>query len=554
MLEVKFPNSSDSSLFSKCLRELALGLIETDETPLEAKERKEENSTLVTFDDLYIRTKDKRLIQFNPNHVQAKYLDEIAPEWRSGHYYLASLREILLKARQFGFSTLIAALFFCDTINNPNTRTVVLAHDLDTSKLLFNMVQTFYDCLPPHKKRPTEYSNRRELVFEDTKSAYYVGTAGSLSFGRGGTINNVHGSEVAFWPDAEVLLTGLLEAVPDDGNVFLETTANGLGNFYHEEFTLAQNGGSIFKPRFFAWFEHEEYATEPPAGFTLTEDEQKLKSTHNLSDAQINWYRKKAKSLKRKVAQEYPSTAEEAFVASGNPYFDRDRLKEILHGLITNPELQHLDVRFPDTYRLLNKYRDRIELFKLPADGEDFLIGADVAEGLDADGKHDFDSAHVLNWNTWEEYCHLHGSWEPNEYGQILAELGHFFNEALIVVERNNHGHSTLNTLINSVQYGNVYFHEEYDEYKKETTKKPGWPTTVKTKFIALDTLNAAIDENGIHLRSRKTIGEMMTFVKKPGGKAGGEGSSHDDRVISVAIASAVALTQKPARYIEVSW
>lgn len=457
-------------------------------------------------------------------------------------------REILLKARQFGFSTLIAALFFCDTVNNPNTQTVVIAHDAETSILLFGMVKRFYDHLPPHKKPKTKYSNRRELVFEDNGSVYYVGTAGNTSFGRGGTINNVHGSEVAFWPDADTLLTGLSEAVPEDGNIFLETTANGLGNFYHEEYTLAQNGGSSFDARFFGWFEHPEYQSEVPPNFVLTEKEQTLQRAHNLSLGQLAWYRKKAKSLKNKLPQEYPSTAEEAFVASGNPYFDRERLKEILGALLIDPDLQAIELEIPDRFRLINQYREKIDFYKAPKENRSYLVGADTAEGLDDSGRHDFDAADVLDWETWEQVCHIHGSWDTHEYGLLLAEIGEFYNNALVAVERNNHGHAVLNALIHSAEYPNVYFDEQYDEYKKESVKKPGWPTTPKTKTLALDTLATAINELGIHIRSRKTVSEMMTFVKLPGGKAGGEGSSHDDRVMCLAIACAVALTVKPPK------
>lgn len=505
-------------------------------------------STRVTFDDLYIRTKDKKIVQFKPNPVQERYLDQICPRWRDGDYSMTGKREILLKARQFGFSTLIAAIFFCDTLNTPNTQTVVIAHDAETSVRLFDMVKRFYDHLPEHKKPKTKYSNRRELVFEDNNSVYFVGTAGNRSFGRGGTINNVHGSEVAFWPDAEELLTGLSEAVPEDGNIFLETTANGLGNYYHEEYTLAQNGGSIYDARFFAWFEHPEYTLPVPEHFNLTPREEALKRTHNLSLGQLAWYRKKGKALKSKLPQEYPSTAEEAFVASGNPYFDRDRLKEILGALLINVELQAIELDAPDHFPLLKKYADRITYYKAPEEGRHYLVGADTAEGLDESGKHDFDSADVLDWDTWEQVCHLHGSWDTHEYGLVLDEIGRFYNNALVAVERNNHGHAVLNALIYSAQYPNVYYDEQYDEYKKESVKKPGWPTTPKTKTLALDTLATGITEKGVHIRNRKTVGELMTFVKLPGGKAGGEGSSHDDRVMSLAIACAVALTQKPAQ------
>ncbi|RYX80921.1 hypothetical protein EON83_26285, partial [bacterium] len=109
---------------------------------------------LYTLSDLLIRTKDKRLIPLVPNEVQAQYLDQICPTWRDGgQIQLQGARELILKSRQFGFSTLILALLFLDTINTPHTQTVVVAHDMDSTIRLFQMVQRFYKHLPEPKPR-----------------------------------------------------------------------------------------------------------------------------------------------------------------------------------------------------------------------------------------------------------------------------------------------------------------------------------------------------------------------------------------------------------------
>ena len=458
-------------------------------------------------------------------------------DWRNGVYTLRGAREDILKARQEGFSTLWLALYFLDTINNPLTQSIIVAHDAETTERLFKIIHRFYESLPPEKKRPKKYSNKREIEFSDIDSIISVGTAGAVNLGRGGTINNAHLSERAFWRNGGDVELGLLEAVPFDGNVTRETTANGL-NEYYEERQEQERGESSFIPRFFGWNLHPEYKIAVPPDFQITEEEAALAKAYALSEEQLAWRRVKAKDLKEKFVQEYPLNAQEAFVSSGNPYFDRAYLFDLLNSLQEARWNPLGGVTIPDAYaRVRAAYqKGQLHLWQLPEPGKRYAIGADTAEGLDADDKHDFDSADVGEKETWTQVAHLHGLWDTHEYGLLLAELGAWYNNALLGVERNNHGHAVLNATIHTARYPNVYYHEEYDEHKEKAQRKPGWPTTPKTKYFALDGLATAIDNREIHLRSRLTVQELLTFVKQAGGKAGGEGKSHDDAVTSLAI------------------
>lgn len=278
--------------------------------------------------DLKIRTKEKEVVRFTPNGVQEKYLAEIAPGWKGEQVALRGQREILLKARQFGFSTLILALYFLDTIQNPHTQTVVIAHDADSTERIFQMVQRFYNSLPEDQKPHKKYANRREFLWDEIDSYFFVGTAGSGEFGRGGTINNVHGSEVAFWPDAESIVSGLFNSVPSDGNIILETTANGMNNWFHDEYQNAKKGNSAFTPRFYGWWEHAEYRRAVPAGFRADAEEEKLARQYGLDEEQLAWRRAKKLEQRSKFVQEYPANAQEAFVSSGG---------RVLHEFIAEP-------------------------------------------------------------------------------------------------------------------------------------------------------------------------------------------------------------------------
>lgn len=501
----------------------------------------------VTMDDLRIRDRRRRIVPLVPNPTQAKYLSML------GEGFVGN-REIILKSRQLGLSTLILALIFLDTVNTPNTYSAVIAHDTESTIRLFQMVQRFYENLPEEKRPKTEHANRREYTWPELGSTFFVGTAGARSFGRGSTINNLHCSEVAFWPDGETLMTGLLEAVPADGNVFIESTANGLGNYFHAEWEAAESGQSAFEPRFFAWHDDPEYVTEVPDGFEMTDDEAALASTYGLSAEQIAWRREKTLVLKDKFPQEYPSDPAEAFIVTGSPYFDRLALAQALTECpAPDPvaAMEYVPVRFSRLRRELAA--GNLTIYASPGRDEKYVIGADTAEGLTRHNHHDFDSADVLSASDWEQVAHLHGLWDTHEFGLILAELGEYYNMALIAVERNNHGHAVINALLHSANYpkqtartaSGVYYHEEYDERKRPKARRPGWPTTIKTKAFALDGLATSVVNGDIVINHRPTISEMMRFVKLPGGGAAGEGSSHDDRVMSLAIADAV-LKVKP--------
>ena len=199
-----------------------------------------------------------------------------------------------------------------------------------------------------------------------------------------------------------------------------------------------------------------------------------------------------------------------------------------------------------------------------------YAIGADVAEGSKVDDDHDYDVASVIRCDTLEEVAQLRGQWSTADYAILLSQLGYYYNFALLAVERNNHGHSVLNTLQNGRPgfekwvyplrepgRGGLYYVEpEQDERNSfaarlrragrsgvAMNKKAGWDTNIRTRPLMLDYLANAILAESIGLNSRITVSELMSFVKGKNGKPGGDGASHDDAVIALSIALFVAQT-----------
>lgn len=544
-------------------------------------------SRIPSLSDLMIRTKQKALIPFVPNSLQRRYAEYLFskyisplqpyPDYTLTPTGLSGVREIILKGRQFGLSTEILGFYFLDTITTPRTHTVVIAHDLESTTTLFETVQRFHENLPPRFRRQTKYANKRELYWSDLDSSFTVGTAGSKDYGRGRTINNVHMSEVAFWPDAQSIIGGLLQAVPKEGNIFIETTANGLGNWFEEEWNRAEDGHSIFNPRFFCWKDFEEYRiTDPRDRFyidpekiisgrntnsdTLTPEEKLLQSRFGLDLSQLAWRRMKIAELGKLFQQEYPLTPEEAFLVTGTPYFDREALSKLVPdpnpksysvaSAYRNPASSHSSQKIDK--QLSRLVPEELEVYEEPAANGVYVIGADTMEGPSSDDPDsvDFDSADVLRIFPHQavQVAHLHGRWDTREYGLLLAELGFWYNTALLLVERNNHGHAVLQTLLHDSEMfypvqglnggGGIYLHTEYDRTTRYESRKPGFPTTQRSKYLALDNLKTSIEENTLLISSSGTLKELLRFVKKPGGKAGGEGKSKDDRVMSLAIAN----------------
>jgi hypothetical protein len=352
-------------------------------------------------------------------------------------------------------------------------------------------------------------------------------------------------SERAFWKDGSDIELGLMEAVPVDGNATRETTANGINDYYDERQEM-RNEENEFRPRFFSWFEDPTYAIEVPKGFKPNDEELKLKAVYGLNDEQLAWRRTKTRGAKRKAMfpQEYPANEDEAFIASGNPYFDNEKLAD-LAAILQGKEFDPVAPDVPVQYANLRRERSFLKLWEMPQPGRVYVIGADTAEGLNHNGDHDYDSASVWDAETEIEVAHLHGRWDTRMFGLMLAELGFWYNTALLGVERNNHGHAVLNAIIYEARYPEamsdnstgLYMHQEYDEKKAPTIRKAGYPTTVATKYFILDELATAVEDGAFHPRSRELVGDMMRFVKLPGGKAGGEGKTHDDRVMDAAIA-----------------
>jgi hypothetical protein len=249
------------------------------------------------------------------------------------------VRALVLKGRQVGISTYISGRFYWRTSHSRGCRTFILAHLDDASSNLFTMAKRFHEHVPEMMRPETGAANAKELVFSRLDSGYKVSTAGSQAVGRSDTIQLFHGSEMAFWPNAEEHSAGLVQAIADAPGTedIRESTANGIGNAFHNMWVAAERGDSEFEPIFVPWFWHEEYVTEVPAGWTPPDAFREYGERYGLTPEQTYWaFRKNREAaivaggspdeINWKFRQEYPANAAEAFQTSGADSFIRPEL------------------------------------------------------------------------------------------------------------------------------------------------------------------------------------------------------------------------------------
>ncbi len=476
-------------------------------------------------ENLWIRTKDQQLVLLRLNAVQQDYYSRRGP------------RDLILKPRQLGFTTLVCALFFVEAVLQPNTVSAMVAHDADSVQRIFGIVRLFWDRLPEAEMRrigEPRIFNRREMFWPRLNSRFYVGTAGAFTFGRGQTINNLHCSEFAFWPRSMEALAALTEAVPLDGRIVIESTANGMGNAFHDIWVEAKQLENAYATHFYTWWQDPSYRqwSPQPLGEPF-EDEQSLREIQELNDDQLRWRRAKRAELRDRFLQEYPEDDVTCFLASGRCCFDTTALVREQQRIAGEPEsitATHLKVEKAEAVAVAPA---QLLLWQEPAPGRKYCIGADVGQGVKGG---DPSAAFVLDYESAEQVAELHGLVPPDRFGRLLDALGRYYNNAKLAVEYNNHGHSTLNTLLNECGYPNLYRHVDYDDPLSKS-HLPGWPTNAKTKPLMINGLAAAVAERSILIRSSALVDECFSYVVTDAGGTEAQPGKHDDRVIAAAIA-----------------
>jgi hypothetical protein len=422
-------------------------------------------------------------------------------------------KNIVLKARQMGVTTWIAGQFFLRTLTHPGTVTIQVAHTQESAEALFRIVHRFVDQLPPELSegpvlKKMRRSSRR-ISFPAIDSEYLIETAGDRNAGRGLTISNLHCTELARWPgDPAETLYGLLATLSPEGELAMESTPMGSSGCFWQQWQDAEATGTA--RHFFPWWLEDAYTAAPVADNSLTEDERRLVEEHLLTPAQIGYRRQIQANFRGLARQEYAEDPESCFLASGSCYFHAPGIDARLRAL-------------PGT--TMTDDKGELHTWLVPQSGMEYLVAVDPAGGgLDGD----FSVVQVIELKSGLQCAELRTQLTPTDLVPHVVRLAHSYNDALLVVERNNHGAAVL-ALLQSQEYQNLF----------EQRGKPGWLTTSVSRPDMLGALHAALAESPDLFMSERLLRECRNFVRNANGRLEARAGEHDDCVMAMAIALA---------------
>lgn len=530
------------------------------------------------------------------------------------------IRIILLKARQWGGSTLVQMyIAWIQLFHKEGWYSVIVAQDGTTSRKIKAMYSKMLEKFPAWlidapdgaelSFTPYEGSQLDSIitygkgtnvtVARDT--VITVGTYNNPTSGRGGDMSCVHYSEVGLWEDTpgktpESIIRSISSSLliaPLTIEV-IESTANGMGNFFYRAYTAAKNGESNRKAVFVPWFYIEMYEKQVDDSYAFSKFLLENKDNPNppkgcldsgiyywhlwelgASLEAINWYMEKRKDYieHADMAAEFPSDDVEAFKNSGSVVFSPyhiDKLKDtcLNHRFIgevtgdgVTGETALYGLHFSEDYKGI------LKVWMLPDRRVDiahrYIVAVDIGG---RSNKADFSDIVVLDryWMMYggkpEVVAEWHGHIDHDLLAWKAAQIASFYNNAYLVIESN-----TIETKDNDTDgdqseyifnqlagvYDNLYVRKASDaKIAKGITGEYGYHTNKKTKPKLISHLVACLRDGKYVERNVEVLKEYAVYEKKPNGSFGATEGNHDDRVMARAIALLVCFTEMEIPYI----
>lgn len=517
------------------------------------------------LNNLYkIVNEDGELVTFRMRPAQREL-------FKNMHY-----RNIILKARQLGFSTGIDIYLLDQALFNKNLSCGIIAQDLPAAGEIFSTkISIPFDNLPVWLRATFQINTRREGANGGhIEFAHGSKIRVSTSF-RSGTVQRLHISEhgkiCAKYPaKAKEVRTGTLNAIKDGCIVFIESTAEGVGGDFHTMSTRAMDLGQLnlpltsqdYKFHFFAWWQDPKYQTSvPTGGLRLSKYHQEyfaaVEQTMGITllDEQKQWYIRKEIEQQEEMKQEFPSTPSEAFLTSGRRVFAAINVMQaegqcksplLVYDIepVTGKRTKVQVLRAGNAEELQRTLLNHLLVWELPDPDEDYAIGGDVAEGLENRDRSSFD---VVKKSTGEQVAHWFGYLDAELFAQLLAHVGKWYNTAFLGPERNNHGHAVIQKLREVYPHRSIYSEQYLDRDHDDETPKLGWLTTAQSKPVIIEGLKSLLRESASGVRWIGTINELNTYVYDARGRMNAQTGCFDDQVMSYAIAQEMR-ARMPAR------
>lgn len=392
-------------------------------------------------------------------------------------------------------STAMVGFFYHSTIMNPGTTTALIGYNTDLTAELLDKVKTFYNTTPPELRPTIQYNSKHEISFPAFNSKILV-LPSTETVGRGYTLTNVLATELGFWEKADEKMYALEASVPLSGKLVIESTPNGQGNLYHRTWMTDDN--DYVKLKYGWWW-----------GYSKKDIELIKRRMNNPL----------------KFAQEYGCE----FLASGRNVFDTNIIREQRKNQLKVGDV----VKLEDGKNHTVIEEDGLRIYKPPVEGHFYALGGDVSEGVEGG---DYSVAHVWDRATGEEVAMYRGLIPPDIFGEKLNKWGRRYNNALMTVEVNNHGLTTL-TILKNLLYPTLYFRPaKYETLANPLSDKLGWKTTKVTRYILIDEFAQACRDNALTIHSKELLDEMSVFIYNDAGNMVSMEGYHDDCIFAAGI------------------
>ena len=435
-------------------------------------------------------------------------------------------RYLVIKHRQALVSTFFLLYWLDDVIFTPNFTFGVLAHKWESLKTLFSIIRFAYESMP---------ENVRPALVKDTETSYHFINGSRIFVSlqiRSAGLNGLHISEWCLCKDEDVIAS--LAAVGPQGHVTGESTAEGVGNHGYNTYQDGKLGLNRFTVRFLPWHSNEFYkiplnGMNPP---TPTEEELRLPVT--LTPEQILYRRDAKKQYGHLFYQECAEDDDSCFLTTGGAYFNNRKI--------------HVLFKSSKNWLLHNKpfiETDDYIGWEQPGMLHRYVAGADTAEGLK---QGDYSVLKIICVKCGQEAFRYRARVGIDKFAEVCDHYCKMYNNALLAVERNNHGHAVLEWLKNAYHYPNLYLDTKITKVVGFDQKEPkyGWETTKVSKVKMLDMLRLGVegnyDDDELHFEpeilwlDQVFLQECLTFVQAEGKLEAVEGK-YDDSVMATAIA-----------------
>ena len=436
----------------------------------------------------------KGKIKFNLYDFQEKCLTE----FKNNRY------NIILKSRQLGISTLSAGYALWMMLFHQDKNILVIATGKDVAKNLVTKVRVMYEGLPSWLKTNVEETNKLSLRFKNGSQIKAI--AATESAGRSEALSLLILDEAAFIDKVDEIWTAAQQTLATGGDCIALSTPNGVGNWFHRQWVGSEDGTNEFNSIRLHWTDH------PDRDQTWRDEQDKV-----LGPSQ--------------AAQECDAD----FLTSGQSVVD-PKILQWYKDTMTEAPVEEIGI-------------DRnLWVFRQPDYTKEYIVVADVSRG---DGT-DYSATQVFEVENMEQVAEYKGKLSTTEYGHFLIDLATKYNDALLVVENNNIGWATIQTIIDrgyknlfyqskDLQYVDVEHQMNSNKYRAQDRQMvAGFSTTAKTRPLIVAKMEEYTREKLVKIHSNRLVDELFVFIYKTGllnSKAEAMDGYNDDLVMSYSIA-----------------